>query len=212
MPAATNRIFSTHSDLTRPNCWKKSGSYRSDSQFPSIDFSRFPVSGRLAAVRDIHPKVVIHLGAGNRFRDGALKISSFVITLSAKRIPVFFIGHNTEEKRRAGILSQIPGTYDFFGIFGNHESLQLIAGAAVYVGADSGPLHVASLTATPLVAIYGPNLAEISGPWRKANVEIIHMAMSCRPCSQRKCKYDTIPCMQNISVEKVFHAVNKYID
>ncbi|MCJ7525528.1 MAG: hypothetical protein MUP71_09960, partial [Candidatus Aminicenantes bacterium] len=78
-------------------------------------------------------------------------------------------------------------------------------------GADSGPLHVASLTATPLVALYGPNLAQISGPWRREQVEIIQLEMDCRPCSQRKCKYDTIHCMRQINVERVYEAVSKFI-
>ena len=128
--------------------------------FPALDLSRFPVSERLAAVRDISPKVVIHLGAGNRFRDwGMENFTALVSSLSARQIPVFLIGHNARGKARAASLSQIPHTYDFSGPLSIHELLPLIAGAAVYVGADSGPLHLASLTATPLVAFFGPNLA-----------------------------------------------------
>jgi ADP-heptose:LPS heptosyltransferase len=182
-------------------------------RFPAIDFSRLPLSRRLAAIRDISPRVVIHLGAGNRFRDwGMENFTALIIRLSARQIPVFLIGRNDEERRRAGILSKVPHTYDFSGSLTIHEMLHLIAGAAVYVGADSGPLHLASLTSTPLVAFFGPNLAQISGPWRKERVEIMQLDMPCRPCSQRKCKYDTILCMQNIAVEKVYDAVNKYID
>jgi ADP-heptose:LPS heptosyltransferase len=39
----------------------------------------------------------------------------------------------------------------------------------------------------------------------------MQLDMPCRPCSQRKCKYDTIPCMRNIAVEKVYDAVSKFI-
>ena len=42
----------------------------------------------------------------------------------------------------------------------------LIARAAVYIGGDSGPLHVASTTRTPVVALLGPTLPERSRPWR----------------------------------------------
>ena len=182
-------------------------------EFPVLDFSRFPVSERLAAVRDVNPKVVIHLGAGNRFRDwGMENFSTLISSLSAGQIPVFLIGRNDEERRRAGTLSKTPYTYDFSGALAIHEMLHLFAGAAVYVGSDSGPLHLASLTTTPLVGFFGPNLAQISGPWRKERVEIMQLDMACRPCSQRKCKYDTIPCMRNIAVEKVYAAVKKYID
>lgn len=179
---------------------------------PVIDVRSFPLSERTAGVKDIQPKVVLHLGAGNRFRDwGVDHFSALTKRLSGRGVSVLLIGANPEEKARAARLSEIPHAHDFSGPMPVKELLALIAGAAVYVGADSGPLHLASLTATPLVAIFGPNLAEISGPWRRENVVIIEQEMACRPCSQRSCKYGTIPCMRNISVEKVHEAVSQFI-
>jgi heptosyltransferase-1 len=205
--------FPTHSVFNQAKLLEKIGVPVDDiPQFPTLDFSRFPDSKRLAAARDVSPNVVIHLGAGNRFRDwGMENFTALISSLSARQIPVFLIGHNAEERRRAGTLSKVPHTYDFSGRLAIQELLQLIEGAAVYVGADSGPLHLASLTTTPLVCFFGPNLAQISGPWRKKDVEIMQLDMPCRPCSQRKCKYDTIPCMRNIAVEKVYDAVSKFI-
>lgn len=180
--------------------------------YPALDFSRFPVSRRLEAVREIGPKVVIHLGAGNRFRDwGMENFTALINGLSARKIPVFLIGHGDGEKQRAASLSRMPHVFDFSGRLAIRELLQLIAGAAVYLGADSGPLHLASLTPTPLVCFFGPNLPQISGPWRKENVEILQLEMPCRPCSQRECKYATIPCMRNIAVEKVRDALGKFL-
>jgi ADP-heptose:LPS heptosyltransferase len=172
----------------------------------------FPPPARLAAVRDIHPRVVVHLGAGNRFRDwGGENFSALIRRLSDRGVSTLLIGGDGEEKARAAALRAIPLVHDFSGPMPARELLALIAGAEAYVGADSGPLHMASLTATPLVALYGPNLAEISGPWRKERVEIVQLEMACRPCSQRRCKYGTIPCMRNIGVDKVYETVGKFI-
>jgi ADP-heptose:LPS heptosyltransferase len=180
--------------------------------YPEIPVSAFPLSDRLAAVRGVHPKVVVHLGAGNRFRDwGMDHFTALVQRLSSAKIPVFLIGGSPEERSRASRLRSVPGVHDFSGPMSTKELLSLIAAAAVYVGADSGPLHLASLTSTPLVALFGPNLAAISGPWRRQGVEIIELEMACRPCSQRNCKYGTIPCMRDISVEKVHEAVSRAI-
>jgi ADP-heptose:LPS heptosyltransferase len=205
--------FSGHSVFNQAKLLEKIGITVAEiPRFPALDFSRFPFSERLDAVNTVTPKVVIHLGAGNSFRDwGMENFSALISALSARQIAVFLIGHNEKEKLRAAILSKTPHVHDFSGTLAIPELLQLIAGAAVYVGADSGPLHLASLTKTPLVAFFGPNLARISGPWRKEQVEIMQMDMPCRPCSQRKCKYDTIPCMRNIAVEKVYDAVIKFI-
>jgi heptosyltransferase-1 len=180
--------------------------------YPDMAAAGFPLTARLASVRGIRPKVVVHLGAGNRFRDwGMDHFTALVRRLGAEKVPVFLIGGSPEEQARAACLRAIPGVHDFSGPMSAKELLSLVAGAAVYVGADSGPLHLASLTSTPLVALYGPNLAAISGPWRRDGVEIIELEMACRPCSQRNCKYDTIPCMRNISVEKVHEAVSRSI-
>lgn len=180
--------------------------------YPEIPVYAFPPSDRLVAVRGMRPKVVVHLGAGNRFRDwGMDHFTALVQRLSSEKVPVFLIGGSAEERARAAVLRSIPGVHDFSGPMSAKELLSLIAAAAVYVGADSGPLHLASLTSTPLVALFGPNLAAISGPWRRRGVEIIELEMACRPCSQRKCKYGTIPCMRDISVEKVHEAVSRAI-
>jgi ADP-heptose:LPS heptosyltransferase len=180
--------------------------------FPEIDVAGFPLSPRLASLRDIHPKVVVHLGAGNRFRDwGMDHFTALVRRLSSEKTPVILIGGSPEEQARAARCSAMVGVRDFSGPMSTREMLSLIAGADAYVGADSGPLHLASLTATPLVALYGPNLPAISGPWRREGVQIIELDMPCRPCSQRNCMYGTIPCMRNISVEKVHEAVRKSI-
>jgi len=217
---AYNYLVDRHSDATPPHSVYNQArllqglgvSLATIPPYPEIDVAAFPLSARLAAVRDIHPKVVVHLGAGNRFRDwGMDHFTALVQRLSSGHIPVFLIGGSPQERARALSLQAIPGVHDFSGPMTVKDLLSLIAGAAVYVGADSGPLHVASLTATPLVALFGPNLAAISGPWRRDGVVIIESDMACRPCSQRNCKYGTIPCMRNISVEQVHEAVSKSI-
>jgi heptosyltransferase-1 len=180
--------------------------------YPEIDVSAFPRSARLESLPETHPRVVVHLGAGNRFRDwGMDHFAALVQRLSSEKIEVILIGGSPEERARAARLAAVQGVLDFTGPMPTRELLALIAGADAYVGADSGPLHLASLTATPLVALYGPNLAAISGPWRRDDVRIIELPMECRPCSQRNCKYGTIPCMRNISVEKVHDAVSQSI-
>ena len=42
------------------------------------------------------------------------------------------------------------------------ELRALVARAAVYIGGDSGPLHMAATTRTPIVALLGPTLPERS--------------------------------------------------
>jgi heptosyltransferase-1 len=181
-------------------------------QYPFIDPRAFPVSPRLAPLLQLQPRVVLHLGAGNRFRDwGEDHFSALVQRLGAQKVHVVLFGGTPEEAARGAKLGGHPYVHDASGRLSAKEILSLVTGAAAYVGADSGPLHLASLTATPLVALYGPNLAEVSGPWRREGVVIVQMEMACRPCSQRSCKYGTIPCMRNISTDRVYEAVSQFI-
>ncbi len=51
--------------------------------------------------------------------------------------------------------------------------ISLIAGAALFVGNDSGPAHIAAAFGVPLAVLFGPSNPEIWGPW-KARAAVFH--------------------------------------
>ncbi len=53
------------------------------------------------------------------------------------------------------------------------EIKTLLAGAALFVGNDSGPAHMAAAFGVPSVVIFGPSDPAILGPWRTAS-EVLH--------------------------------------
>ena len=74
------------------------------------------------------------------------------------------------------------------GEFDLSELRALVDRAALYIGGDSGPLHVAATTRTPIVALFGPTLPERSMPWRDPSIGAIAVdagPLPCRPCHQR---------------------------
>ena len=84
------------------------------------------------------------------------------------------------------------------------ELRSLTARAAVYIGGDSGPLHIAATTQTPIVALFGPTLAERSMPWRDPRwfAEAIDGGpLPCRPCHQRTCEPGDFRCLTGIDPE-----------
>jgi len=92
------------------------------------------------------------------------------------------------------------------------ELRALIARSAVYIGGDSGPLHVASTTRTPIVELLGPTLPERSRPWRDRRLvaEIVDAgALPCRPCDQRHCAPGDFRCLTRISPERVLAAAER---
>jgi lipopolysaccharide heptosyltransferase II len=158
--------------------------------------------------------IAIHVGAGNSFRDwGIDNFKELINRLLEKPQQILLLGHSPAEQKRAKDLCQINPRHivNLCGQLTLVDMFRIISLSAVYFGADSGPMHLASLTNTPIVALFGPNIPEISGPFRRTAVSVIQKQLSCRPCRQRVCIYDTIRCMQEISVEEVYEEIIRFI-
>ncbi len=180
--------------------------------YPDIKITKNNLYPPLLALKPSFKRVVIHVGAGKRFRDwGFENFNNLIKMLAKENIEIFLIGNTEHEISRSNKLAQLHRVTNYSGKLSIKDIFYLISQAAVYFGVDSGPLHIASLTQTPIVAIYGPNLPEISGPYRKKNISILKLNLSCQPCSQKKCIYDKIKCMKNLLADKVYEKIIKYL-
>ena len=74
----------------------------------------------------------------------------------------------------------------------------------LFVGNDTGPVHVAAASGTPVIILFGPADPECSRPWGKDHI-VIKKDLPCSPCSRTVCK--ELKCMESITVEDVFQAV-----
>lgn len=87
------------------------------------------------------------------------------------------------------------------------ELREELASAALFIGNDSGPLHLAAALGTPCLALFGPNLVERSGPWPLPGPASPHRALweevPCRPCAQVRCVQPWDWCMGKLPVERV---------
>lgn len=182
--------------------------------YPEIKISPHQVSGEIKEwLETAHPpRIIIHVGAGNKFRDwGIDNFAALIEKLEKRGAAVALVGHSPGERQKGELMAARYPVRNFTGRLSIKDVLYLIERSDLYFGVDSGPLHLASLTKTPIICIYGPNIPDISGPWRRERVEIIQLNMACRPCSQRGCIYDTIKCMNNITPEGVYETIVRYI-
>lgn len=97
-------------------------------------------------------------------------------------------------RRAAGSVVMAPETRAF------DDLLALQARAAVFVSADSGPLHAASLAGRPVVQLVGPTDPVQNAPWPHAPSEQLHVPLPCAPC-RRGC--DAPACMRAIPPARV---------
>jgi ADP-heptose:LPS heptosyltransferase len=84
--------------------------------------------------------------------------------------------------------------------------------ASLFIGGDSGPLHIAATSDIPVVGLYGPTLKERSAPWRPRDLVTLSVdvnGLSCRPCEQRHCVPGDFRCLTHISSSVVLNAAEK---
>jgi heptosyltransferase-2 len=94
---------------------------------------------------------------------------------------------------------------DAVGRFSLVETLALLESADVTVTHDTGPLHLAGITSTAIVAIFGPTRPHSFMPQRENCVALWGgEGFACRPCYDGR---DFAPCTNNGCVQQVTEAM-----
>jgi heptosyltransferase I len=86
-------------------------------------------------------------------------------------------------------------------------SAALIEASDVYVGVDSGPMHIASFVGTPVVALFGPTDPQKVGPYGCEKIVITIDGLLCLGCRKSECSNRI--CMDGISSDRVFEAISR---
>lgn len=158
--------------------------------------------------------VVLHIGAGNPFRDwGPRNLGGLAERLAGlPGVRVVLVGSAQDVPRAEEIRKMSPRpVLSLAGDLNLVELRELIGRAALFVGPDSGPMHIAGTTSTPIVALFGPTLPANFSPWL-ARATLVEKPFDCRPCKQRKCLTEDFRCLQSITVNEVFRACLSYLE
>jgi ADP-heptose:LPS heptosyltransferase len=92
------------------------------------------------------------------------------------------------------------------GRFSLKETAGLIAASGLFIGCDTGPMHIAVAVGTPLVALFGAADPLRTGPFRRGD-SVIYKGVDCAPCRKRECTVAGHPCMAEISVAEAITVV-----
>ena len=177
---------------------------------------------RDARIGSAHPLVIVHVSAGNPFRRWPHESFEALVVALARRDPsrriILTSGPSDAPAAKAvadrarAALGALGAAVPDVGEFDLVELRALVGRAAVYIGGDSGPLHIAGTTTTPIVALLGPTLAERSMPWRDPRwfAEAVDAGpLECRPCRQRECVPGDFRCLTRITAEQVAAAAER---
>lgn len=121
---------------------------------------------------------------------------------------------SAEEKNMATeILSNVNRpVLNLLGKLSLKELAALIDEARLFVGVDSVPMHMAAAMQTPSVALFGPTLDKVWGPWMSPH-KLVMLDMPCRPCDRRGCGGgERSDCIEQIPVGQVLGAVRALME
>jgi len=170
--------------------------------------------------------VVMHVSAGNPFRRWPIESFSAVAAALAGSDPAVRVivtsGPSESDAAnlviagaRTGLGTQAGERVLACGEFSLAELRALVDLAALYIGGDSGPMHIAATSAVPMVSLYGPTLPARSHPWRHPGTPAIAVevnGLSCRPCDQRVCEPGDFRCLGRITPDEVIKAAARLLE
>jgi len=89
------------------------------------------------------------------------------------------------------------------------ELAYLYSRCQLLVSTDTGPMHIAAAMGCSVVALFGPTAPWRTGPYGPGHA-VIRQDMACSPCLKKKCEH--LKCMRDITVDRVFCAVEQRLD
>ena len=88
-----------------------------------------------------------------------------------------------------------------------HLSLRQLASlikyADIFIGNDSGPMHIASAVGTKIIAFFGPSLPKHWAPY--GDNLIFFKNLPCSPCDRMSCQDNR--CLKEIRPEEVWEKI-----
>jgi ADP-heptose:LPS heptosyltransferase len=169
--------------------------------------------------------IVLHVSAGNPFRRWPEAAFATLAAALARKTPGRYVLVTAGPSDREAALRVIDDARrqsprDAAARIVAADTLSLgelravLDRSALFIGGDSGPLHIASTSRAPIVSIFGPTLPERSAPWRADTIPTRAVEpgpLTCRPCDQRVCAPGDFRCLSGIAATDVERAAEELL-
>lgn len=153
-------------------------------------------------------KVIVHPGARNSLRQWGAERFALLCDALAEKCRIFLVAGPPE----SGILNEVAGSMKTqpeicSSELNLYELAALCELSDMFIGNDSGPIHIASAK-TFTVGIYGPTIPEFVSPWTDRKLIFDCGSLPCRPCRQDKClNAEFKACLKMIRPEAVIEKI-----
>lgn len=124
---------------------------------------------------------------------------------------IFLIGG--ADDRDVARPSEKAGAINLCGKLNLLESARIIRESNLFIGNDTGMMHIAAAMQTPVAVIFGSSVRDFGfSPYRVSNC-IIESEINCRPCShigRNSCPKGHFDCMKKLTPKLVFDEIVKF--
>ena len=154
---------------------------------------------------------ILHIGARKTLRKWDKYVDLAIYLKKEKGLSIIFTGDSSEVMEIKMIQQQLGfETFSIAGLFNLTELAAVCSKASLYVGNESGPLHIAALSGSPSLGLYGPGEPFVFYPWGN-KTQVIHPILECNPCDQIHCVHPENPCINRIELMQVITKVENLL-
>lgn len=158
--------------------------------------------------------VAVHPGARWWFKSWpAHRFAALIDYIQGKLgLKVALLGGDQEQDIAKAVLEHMEtGCRSLVGRLTLLELAALLRRAALFIGNDSGPMHIAAAMGTPVIGLFGPSDPRMWGPAGQNHV-IFYKGIDCRPCFPGGCRRGEQNCMRLITLDEVMSAVERMLE
>lgn len=119
--------------------------------------------------------------------------------------PVVF-GGREDEAVGAALVGELGRGYNAAGALAPRAAAAALRACAVYVGNDTGTMHLAASVDVPCVAVFSAR--DFPGKWHPMGVghRVLRRHPDCEGCMLERCERHAMRCLQDIRVDEVLEA------
>ncbi|MFH1215310.1 MAG: glycosyltransferase family 9 protein [Pseudomonadota bacterium] len=164
-----------------------------------------------AGINPEQPMICLHPGGGRKQKlwpiEGFIEVADW---FARQDCQVVLIGGEREKKKTNQIIERLDRTVtNFAGAFSLGELLALFEKKSIFVGSDSGTMHMAAAAGSAVVALFSYADETEWGP-RSERAVVLRGQERCPDCNKKDC--DDPRCINTLSPEVVKKAVASFLE
>jgi heptosyltransferase-1 len=189
---------------------------------PITDAARLKMDRLLnSSFRFAQPLVAIAPATQWKSKEWPLKhwLSLVDFILNETHASILLIGAGTDSSTISRLVACLGNAgegrlLDLTGTTSIQDLYALFRRVALVVAADTAPLHIAAAAGCRVIGLFGATPTNRTGPIGHGQISVMtgKPPLSCQPCQQRTCRFETTECMLRLTPVDVFTSVTKAIE